>query len=155
MTLSSKVIRMQKSVEMPTKTGMKLPANLVLRIPMTGKPDYLISPKNTNSSSRKLFRNKNSKTVTWHSSEERVTHKQIDFILIQKRYQPSINGSKTPVPFWWGHKQWRWTSHDDDKAEKEDQMTRIKYDLEKLKDPQVLTSFQATIGRRFAPLVPL
>ena len=30
--------------------------------------------------------------------------------------------------------------------------TRLRFDLEKLKDPKVLESFQAMIGRRFAPL---
>ena len=30
--------------------------------------------------------------------------------------------------------------------------TRIKFDLKKLKDPNMLESFQAMIGRRFAPL---
>ena len=30
--------------------------------------------------------------------------------------------------------------------------TRLKFDLEKLKDPNVLESFQAMIGVRFAPL---
>ena len=30
--------------------------------------------------------------------------------------------------------------------------TRLKFDLEKLKDPNVLETFQAMIGRRFAPL---
>ena len=30
--------------------------------------------------------------------------------------------------------------------------TRLKFDLEKLKDPKVLETFQAMIGGRFAPL---
>ena len=30
--------------------------------------------------------------------------------------------------------------------------TRLKFDLEKLKDPNVLETFQATIGAKFAPL---
>ena len=30
--------------------------------------------------------------------------------------------------------------------------TRLKFDLEKLKDPNVLETFQAMIGRRFTPL---
>ena len=30
--------------------------------------------------------------------------------------------------------------------------TRLKFDLEKLKDPNVLKTFEAMIGRRFAPL---
>ena len=32
---------------------------------------------------------------------------------------------------------------------------RIRFDLEKLKDPTVLSAFQATIGGRFAPLATL
>ena len=32
------------------------------------------------------------------------------------------------------------------------QHTRLKFDLEKLKDPNVLSTFQAMIGGRFAPL---
>ena len=31
--------------------------------------------------------------------------------------------------------------------------TRLKFDLEKLKDPNVLETFQAMIGRKFAPLI--
>ena len=31
--------------------------------------------------------------------------------------------------------------------------TRLKFDLEKLKDPNVLETFQAMIGGRFAPLI--
>ena len=30
--------------------------------------------------------------------------------------------------------------------------TKLKFDLEKLKDPSVLETFQAMIGRKFAPL---
>ena len=33
--------------------------------------------------------------------------------------------------------------------------TRIKFDLEKLKDPQVADAFQAMIGGKFAPLILL
>ena len=32
---------------------------------------------------------------------------------------------------------------------------RIRFDLEKLKDPTVMSAFQATIGGRFAPLAML
>ncbi|GFO14421.1 hypothetical protein PoB_004092600 [Plakobranchus ocellatus] len=32
---------------------------------------------------------------------------------------------------------------------------RIKFDVDKLKDPNILTTFQANIGRRFAPLLAL
>ena len=32
---------------------------------------------------------------------------------------------------------------------------RIKFDLEKLNDPTVMSAFQATIGSRFAPLATL
>ena len=32
---------------------------------------------------------------------------------------------------------------------------RIRFDLEKLNDPTVMSAFQATIGGRFAPLAPL
>ena len=34
----------------------------------------------------------------------------------------------------------------------EPKYTRLKFDLEKLKDPNVLETFQATIGGKFAPL---
>ena len=37
-----------------------------------------------------------------------------------------------------------------DKNQPED--TRLKFDLEKLKHPNVLETFQAIIGRKFAPL---
>ena len=31
--------------------------------------------------------------------------------------------------------------------------TKLKFDLEKLKDPNLLETFQATAGRKFAPLI--
>ena len=41
------------------------------------------------------------------------------------------------------------------RIQEKDQITRITYDLEKLRDPQVLKDFQATIGGKIAPLLLL
>ena len=40
------------------------------------------------------------------------------------------------------------------KPGKPDQL-RLRFDLEKLRDPTVACTFQATIGRKFAPLIGL
>ena len=105
-----------------------------------------------------LFGHKKSRTVTWNSPGG-VTHNQIDFILIQKRYQSGINGTKTRVfpgaDIDSDHELLMMTTKLKLRVQKKDQITRIKYYLEKLKDPKVLKDFQATIGGRFAPLLLL
>ncbi len=103
-----------------------------------------------------LFRHKRTRTVTWHSPGG-ITHNQIDFILVQKRYQSSINGAKTRVfpgaDIGSDHELLMMTMKLKLKAHKKEQFVRIKYDVDKLKDPQVLSDFQATIGGKFGPLL--
>ena len=78
---------------------------------------------------------------------------------MQKRYQSGINGAEIRV--------FPGADIDSDnellmmttilklRVQEKDQITRIKYDLEKLRDPHVLKDFQATIGGRIAPLLLL
>ena len=47
---------------------------------------------------------------------------------------------------WWWPSAFAWKKFSEPKH------TRLKFDLEKLKDPNVLKTFEAMIGRRFAPL---
>jgi len=103
-----------------------------------------------------LYRHKRSRTVTWHSPGG-ISHHQLDFILVQKRYQSSINGAKTRVfpgaDINSDHELLMMTLKLKLKAQKKRQSTRIRYDLDKLKNPQILEEFQVTIGGKFGPLL--
>ena len=105
-----------------------------------------------------LHNHKLSRRTTWHSPGER--HKnQIGYILINKKFRSSIKTSKT--------RSFHGADTDSDhdlvlmtikikcrKANKSNNVT-IKFDLEKLNDPQVKQEFQSIIGGRLAPLMLL
>ena len=95
---------------------------------------------------------KASRRWTWHSPNGKH-HNQIDYIMIKRRFQTSVNIAKTrSFP---GADIGR----DDDLV----MMTfklhqghpRIRFDLEKLKDPEVAEAFKAMVGTKFAPLTLL
>ena len=50
---------------------------------------------------------------------------------------------------------WWWLSRHGLKNSRKPTHSRIRFDLEKLKNPTVMSAFQATIGGRFAPLAML
>ena len=92
--------------------------------------------------------------MTWHSPNGQH-HDQIDYILVRKRFQSGVNIARTRsfpgadigsdndllmMTFRLRLKKFSKPKH-----------TRLKFDLEKLKDPNVLETFEAMIGGRFAP----
>ena len=101
---------------------------------------------------------KASRRWTWHSPNGEH-HNQIDYILVQRRFQFSINSAKTRC---FPGADIR-SDHDlvmmifklHLKKVSKQGHTRIRFDLEKLKDPEVAETFKAMIGGKFAPLTLL
>ena len=93
--------------------------------------------------------------ATWHSPDGK-THNMIDYILINKRFQSSVNLAQT--------RTFPLADIDSDhdlvlisvglklKKMRKGKFLRIKFDLEKLRDPDIAAEFQAAIGEKFAPL---
>ena len=92
---------------------------------------------------------------TWHSPNGQH-HNQIDYTLVRKHFRSGVNIARTRsfpgayigsdhvllmMTFYFRLKRIRQPKH-----------TRLKFDLEKLKDPNVLETFQAMIDGKFAPL---
>lgn len=101
---------------------------------------------------------KASRRWTWHSPGGEY-HNQIDYILVQKRFRTSVNtGGTRSFP-----KADIGSDHDlvlmsfrlRLKKIKSSKCTRMKFDLDKLRDPEVAEAFKAMIGGRFAPLLLL
>ena len=97
---------------------------------------------------------KASRRWTWHSPNGKH-HNQIDYIMIKRCFQTSVNIAKTSFP---GAD----IGSDHDLVMmtfklhlKKVSKPRIRFDLEKLKDPEVAETFKAMIGGKFAPLTLL
>ena len=84
-------------------------------------------------------------------------HNQIDYIMVQRRFQSSVYITKTRRFPGAGISSYHnlvmmtfclWLK----KMHKQGPI-RIKFDLEELKDPDIAQSFQATKGGKFAPLI--
>ncbi|GFR73833.1 craniofacial development protein 2 [Elysia marginata] len=101
---------------------------------------------------------KPSRRWTWHSPGGEY-HNQIDYIMIKRRFQSSVNIAQT--------RSFSSADHGSDnelviitfalrlKKNKKRGSIRIKFDVDKLKDPNIPTTFQANIGGRFVPLLVL
>ena len=92
---------------------------------------------------------KPSRRWTWHSPGGKH-HNQIDYILVKKRFRSGVNihiGSDHDLVMMTFRVRLM-------KARKPNQ-PRLRFDLEKLRDPDVACTFQATIGGKFAPLIGL
>ena len=97
---------------------------------------------------------KASRRWTWHSPNGQH-HNRIDYILVRKLFQPGVNiagtrnfpGADTESD----HNLLMMTFHLCLKRISKPKHTRVKFDLEKLKDSNVLDTFQAMIGGKFAP----
>ena len=98
---------------------------------------------------------KTSRRWTWHSPNGQH-HNQIDYILERKRFQSGVNIARTrsfpEADIGSDHNLLMMTFCLHLKKISKPKHTRLKFDLEKLKDPNVLETFQAMIGGRFAPL---
>ena len=83
-------------------------------------------------------------------------HNQINYILVGKRFRSEVNSART-----WSF-PWADIGSDHDllmmtfrlrlKRINKPKHTRLKFDLKKLKDPNVFETFRAMIGGKFAPL---
>ena len=93
---------------------------------------------------------KASRRWTWHS------HSQLDHILVRKHFQSGVNIASTRsfpgADIGSDHDLLMMTFCLHLKKISKPKHTRLKFDLEKLKDPNMLETFQAMIGGRFAPL---
>ncbi|GFO15681.1 RNA-directed DNA polymerase from mobile element jockey-like [Plakobranchus ocellatus] len=97
---------------------------------------------------------KPSRRWTWHSPGGEY-HNQIDYILIKRRFQSSLKIAKIRSFPGADHELVMITFALRLKKNKKRGNIRIKFDVDKLKDPNILTTFQANTGGRFAPLLAL
>ena len=92
---------------------------------------------------------------TWHSPDG-THHNQIDYILVKKRFRSGIKTARTRTfpgaDVGSDHEMVMMTFQT---RLKNSRKLRIRFDLEKLNDPTVMSAFQATIGGRFATLATL
>ena len=84
---------------------------------------------------------------------------QIDYISVKKRFRSGIKTDKSRTfpgaDVGSDHDMVMMTFQTRFKNSKKPTQPRIRFDLEKLNDPTVMSAFQATIGGRFAPLATL
>ena len=96
--------------------------------------------------------------ATWHSPNGKY-HNQIDYIMVRKRFRSSVNIAKTRsfpgADIGSDHELIMMTFKLHLKRVKKHGHARIKFDLEKLKDPIVAEAFHAMIGGKFAALTIL
>jgi len=101
---------------------------------------------------------KASRRWTWHHPRG-MHHSQIDYILVQKRFRSCINIARTRsfpgADIGSDHDLVMMTFRTRLKKTNKPKSTRLKFDLDKLKDPAVADSFKALIGGKFAPLLVL
>ena len=100
-------------------------------------------------------RDKASRRWTWQGPNGQH-HNQIDYILVRKRFRSGVNSARTRsfpgADIGSDHDLLMMTIHIRLKRFSKPKHTRLKFDLEKLKDPNVLETFQAMIIGEFAPL---
>ena len=105
-----------------------------------------------------LGNHKPSRRWTWHSPDG-THHNQIDYILVKKRFHSGIKTARTrafpSADVGSNHDMVMMTFQTPLKNSRKPTQPRIRFDLEKLNDPTVMSAFQATIGGRFAPLAML
>ena len=98
---------------------------------------------------------KTSRKITWHSPDGK-THNQIDYIMVKKRFNSSVNIAKTlsfpGADIGSDHELVMMTFKLNLKRTKKQGHERIRFDVDKLKDPHVTEVFKAMIGGKFAAL---
>ena len=102
-----------------------------------------------------MLKHENIKSATWHSPNGQ-THNQIDFILVPQRFKSSVNKANTRTfpgaDIGSDHDLVLSTIKLKLKAKRQPKSPRIRFDLDKLKDPEVAEVFQAQVGGKFAAL---
>ena len=101
---------------------------------------------------------KPSRRWTWHSPDGKH-HNQIDYILVKKCFRSGVNIHRTRsfpgADIGSDHDLVMMTFQVRLKKTRKPNLPRLRFDLEKLRDPDVACTFQATIGGKFAPLIGL
>ena len=86
-------------------------------------------------------------------------HNQTDYILVKKRFQSGVNIHRTRsfpgADIGSDHDLVMMTFRVRLKKARKPNQPRLRFNLEKLRDPDVACTFQATIGGKFAPLIGL
>ena len=105
-----------------------------------------------------LYPHKQSRRTTWHAPNGKI-HNQIDFILTPRRFKSSINKARTRTypgaDIGSDHDLVLLILKVKLKKNQQPANPRIKFNLDKLKDPNVEEIFQAKLGGRFAALTLL
>ena len=95
---------------------------------------------------------------TWHSPDGKH-HDQIDYILAKKRFRSGVNihriRSFPGADIGSDHDLVMMTFRNRLKKVRKPNQPRLRFDLEKFREPDVACTFQATIGGKFAPLIGL
>ena len=95
---------------------------------------------------------------TWHSPDGKH-HNQIEYILVKKRFRSGVNIHRTRsfpgADIGSDHDLVMMTFQVRLKKARKPNQPRLRFGLEKLRDPDVACTFQATIGGKFAPLIGL
>ena len=99
-----------------------------------------------------LGNHKPSRRWTWHSPDG-THHNQIDYILVKKRFRSGIKTARTRTfpgaDVGSDHDMVMMTFQTRLKNSRKPTQPRVRFDLEKLNDPIVMSAFQATIGGSF------
>ena len=102
-----------------------------------------------------LHPHKTSRSTTWHSPDGTV-HNQIDYILAPQRFKSSINKAKTRTfpgaDIGSDHDLVLGSFKIKLLKKKIEQNTRLRFDLDKLKDPKSAQIFESQLGDNFAAL---
>ena len=108
--------------------------------------------------SNTLGKHKLSRCWMWHSPNG-LHHNQIDYILVQNRFRSGINRAKTRTypgaDINSDHDMVILSFRVRLKKINKPKNPRLKFNLDRLKDPTIAESFKATIGGKFAPLLAL
>ena len=101
---------------------------------------------------------KPSRRWTWHSPDGKH-YNQIDYILVKKPFRSGVNINRTRsfpgADIGSDHDLVMMTFQVRLKKTRKPNQPGLRFDLEKLRDPDVACTFQATIGGKFAPLIGL
>ena len=101
---------------------------------------------------------KPSRRWTWHSPDGKY-HNQINYILVKKRFRSGVNIHRTRsfpgADIGSDHDLLMITFRVRLKKARKPNQPRLRFDLEKLRNPDVACTFQAAIDGKFAPLIGL
>ena len=147
---------MQKWARTPVKTGKAFVNSSAMMTQMREDSGFWSLPPLTTLCWRNTFgHHKAFRGWTWHSPNGQH-HNHIDYILVRKCLRLGVNSARTRsfrgADIGSDHDLLMMTFHPGLKRISRQKHTRLKSDLEKLKDPNVLETFQAMIGGKFAPL---